>query len=264
MGLDMWVEKIKRISEEDKKIQRFRHTKPYTFDECIYITEDDALQSPELAEDIMSYLYKEDFVAEVTKYALICRDNGIPEDAHLWSWGSKLDGVELGFSFGEDSDKRIYLSNDELKRYIEHVIQHYYIAEREEIKYWRKDYGLQEKIHELYHRNYLIREEIMDNPDFEKIDTGLPNVFSSMIQENARKFAEFLKSEFEGITISEVKDALLQINELGTNFLTEKAPKFIVNCGYHRMTREMAKAAGLLAEYKSLKKDEILVYHEWY
>lgn len=242
MGLDMWVDRVTKIPGGEKN--RYERTRPNAYD-ALYIEENSRQNA---YHDIMPLTLKASLCCSELDEDLLKSDYGIDKDSFICGWG--LENGRYTYTFSGSGT--IELEEYERAKYEKYSFGNFHIVNNKEIKYWRAEHGLQEKLYDLYHdfsidiKRYL--EDYHENP------VNLEKNIADRINERCNN---------KVITAKDVKYIQELHEKFGTAYL-ETFPSDIENCGYHLMTERMAKAAGLLDEWKNLKENELLVYHEWY
>lgn len=261
MGLDMWVFKLKRLSEEEIGENRYRGTKADIFWNVFCLSKTDFDENPEMFKDIMPFTTIESLLDSTCRYDLMKKDYSIPQSAQLVSISNRPCEMEFGFADNDAKYPPVCISHDRLEGYTEYHLRPYYLVHKEEIQYWRKEYGLQDKLYELYQKQYAIRKQIIDYL-LNNFDINFSSIKPVSLDD--KEIDKMIASLSLNMSKVGVKEIYNQLNKNGISFYLTDIADSIQNCGYHAMNRDMAKACGLFDEYKSLKNDEVLVYHEWY
>ena len=140
MGLDMYLYKIKKIEDASRYNGRAEEDIPFT---VFNISENDPDFEP-LFGQIADYLYPVSIDVEEFDEEKFTADFGIEPDDYQVSFCYGFDGAEFGYNSG----KIIKLEPSEYIAYFRRVIRERLIADLDEVAYWRKEYDLQEDIHE--------------------------------------------------------------------------------------------------------------------
>lgn len=146
MGLDMYLYRVSRVTEEQKA--KFIENMGEWYDEdedCFVISIMKNELNEKMYSDLIPYLEEVTVTREYFDFDRIKEDNNIPEDAELTgrNFSSPL---RLWFRDNDDNQYEVTIDNEE--QYVYKKDETVYIAYVEEIDYWRKGYGLQREIHE--------------------------------------------------------------------------------------------------------------------
>lgn len=166
MGLDMYAFRVRRCKEDEIKriIETGAVPKGITFIPQKYLRE-----NSEMYSDLEPYLTPITFV-DVDRFDLnlLMKENGIPENASIVGRG--YDGTYLSFLFSDNGTrKEITITPAELnEKYPNKEPSSGACFGCEEVAYWRKAYGLEDKLYESYPRAiencgyYKCNEEMLE------------------------------------------------------------------------------------------------------
>ena len=148
MGLDMYIYRASRVSEENLKVMNgmSRSDIDAQFPRALVITDEDYRENATLYAEILPYMSSIKVDNEYVDLAKIKRDNNIPEDAYVS--GQSYDGTKAGYHFTVSGNKESYqveLPYEEMeKNYVFTRTDDARIVYIDEVYYWRKAYEIQD------------------------------------------------------------------------------------------------------------------------
>ena len=143
MGLDMYIYKFNKIDKKEINKYRGCHN-----DDIPYktLTNEAMMKEPYLYKDLKMFLYQIQIMFSIFEVGKCCEDH----DCDL----SKMCGAAIGktikYSFSDG--KYFELSQEELESYCHNSLRDAFLFSREEVCYWRKEYDLQDIIHEAHEK----------------------------------------------------------------------------------------------------------------
>lgn len=143
MGLDMYIYKFNKIDK--KEINKYRGCNsaeiPYR-----NFTNTAIAEEPYLYEDLKLFLHPIQIMFNIFDVEKCCIDHGCDL--------SKICGMSFGatlkYSFSDG--KSLELSKEEFDSYCHDSLRDAFLFSREEVCYWRKEYDLQDIIHEAHEK----------------------------------------------------------------------------------------------------------------
>lgn len=168
MGLDMYMYRAKKLNEAEVKSLIGKHAQKIAEEsDYTYFTKNEVLDDPELAE-LMPMLTTVTMKNTFINMEKIRKDNEIPEDAYIA--GSSYSNKGNSYSFRNDSGfhKEVSLPEDVLQTYLFDADEEYLVCHMEEVAYWRKEYDVQDFIHENIEADilncgyYEVSQELLD------------------------------------------------------------------------------------------------------
>jgi hypothetical protein len=152
MGLDMWMYKIGRLTDKEVDVLKGK-TEAEISDMgygCINYTSVLQYNEEDLFEDMFEYGTIIDGKVNIFNEDRFKEDHGIDKNAYR-CFGSY--GNEIVFSYvleNTKETKEIKITEKEWEKYIETEPALLLVYKKEEIGYWRKEYGLQNLIYTMY------------------------------------------------------------------------------------------------------------------
>ncbi len=153
MGLDMYTYKIRRPSDAEAKAIAGKKAhdvhERYSLIRLAELDEDGL----DLVSDLRPYSQTVKLIAQLVDYDKLKRDFEIPEDAEIVGWGNHSGLISYHFSAANDYSKQVQLSVEELESGFGYEeLNEYLMFESTVVACWRKDYDLQEAIHDACER----------------------------------------------------------------------------------------------------------------
>ena len=193
MGLDMYVFKLKKVSQSDlekviacgeNSYAKLRDINPHI--SCFTIDED-VEEAVEMFKDAMPYLTEVTLKTEYIDLDKVRDDYGVPDDADIVGRRFSGDGsVGITFRFGDERCD-VNLTDDMIKeKYTKLIPEKCYIVERFECAYWRKAYNLQRDIYAAY-------DGVIQNCGYHKVNEDMYSLMADDIN------ADFSDNEKEAL-----------------------------------------------------------------
>lgn len=149
MGLDMYVFKCRKVSEDERKEFNGKLVSEIT-KKASLIPIEEYHENESMYKDLFPLMTRIQALDELFDYKRCCQAHNIKEDDVLW--GRSYDGEKVEYSF--KSGKKIVMSIEEYEEYFYTKLIWAYVWVSEEVCYWRKAYDLQDAVHE----NHLKKE----------------------------------------------------------------------------------------------------------
>ena len=133
MGLDMYMYRIKRLSDEEiAHINETRGSGIYR--RWAFVDKEEFDSNPEFREDLIPFLREAKIIRMLFDEERLFKDYNVePDDEIAFSYG----GCN-GFGWTFMSGKQITISEEEYSNYSYEALTDVYVFDREEVAYWRK------------------------------------------------------------------------------------------------------------------------------
>lgn len=142
MGLDMYLYKLTKVSEEEAAKVNAEDLK------CTYFMKNE--RTDRLLQHVMPWLTKTDLSIQVWDMDKIKKSVGAPIDANVVVESHGGDYVvEFMFRKGEETYTATIME-DEVDEFSMRIDKPAYLVNMEKVGYWRKDYALAEKISDAF------------------------------------------------------------------------------------------------------------------
>lgn len=198
MGLDMYLYKITRLSVGERNRldgarEELVRAEGYSCFDKDYVDKD----YPELFRKAKGLLTQIKVVTRKEDLDAVKRDFGISENAEP-TWKTVDSGLVTFKFLNEDgSVKEASLSVAEFKsKYVHDEVCETYAWKADEIAYWRKDYGLQERIH----ASARLREREADRLKQRRIRLKWEANEIPTVREDKKKLGSILNTEYYPLT----------------------------------------------------------------
>lgn len=147
MGLDMFLFKAKQIREKELVELIDKNTETFPSGIWVFEAKDvEKFDNEAMFADLMPYLSKIDAKKSCYDIDRIKSDNNIPSEARLFMRSRDRETAIFSFRWN-DEKKDVQFGRDE---YIIEQKVEVYVCKAEEVRYWRKAYDIQNKIHQSY------------------------------------------------------------------------------------------------------------------
>lgn len=202
MGLDMYLYKVTRLSAGEKarlEGARFEQFEAEGF--SCFDKENVDEDYPELFRKVKGLLTPIDVVMRIENLQALKRDEGIPEDAYVCSRSISPNSLSYAFETTDGFSKKVTFALAEYeKKYVLDETRRSYSWKKEQIGYWRKDYGLQERIYE----SALLREREAERLKERRRLLRRSSDPAPLVREDAKKWGEILNTEYYPLTKRQV------------------------------------------------------------
>lgn len=151
MGLDMYIYRASRVSEDDLKVM---NKLPHgdisdKFPRALIITKEDYKENPTLYAEILPYMSSIQVENSYVDLMKLKKAYNIPEDAYIS--GRSYDGEKVGYHFTTPKTKksqRVELTYEEVEeKFTFTQMDDAYIVYIDEVYYWRKAYNIQDEFY---------------------------------------------------------------------------------------------------------------------
>jgi len=148
MGLDMWIYSGKKPEED--KIPEKPHADELDKLRLNYYIKEDIEEDLYLLKDLLPICIEREGTADDIDWARLRKDYNVPETAHCGGWSNLVDSCIFNY-WDNDEKYTIDITDEKLDTYSIIRNVHFIITDLDEISYFRKEYGLQEDIYDVYH-----------------------------------------------------------------------------------------------------------------
>ena len=145
MGLDMYAYRLRKPTE--KELEDIKTTGKIP-DHFITIQKDDIDKNS--CKDVKPFAKLMPVKIEYINMEQIRKDNDIPDNMYCFGTGYREDAVHYNFIHGDESKNIVVSYKDIEDKYTITSVEDRYIAHIDNVGYWRKEYTLQDTLHELY------------------------------------------------------------------------------------------------------------------
>lgn len=147
MGLDMYLYKVSNLKAKEITSLTGRNTKEFPEDVWVFEAKDiEKFDNEAMFADLMPFMDKINAVMSFYDVDKMKVDNDIPNVAHVGMKRFEKDFITFGFYWGDESKDVIFNRGE----YILNKDVEVYACRAKQIKYWRKAYDVQNRIHDTY------------------------------------------------------------------------------------------------------------------
>ena len=154
MGLDMYLYTARRLNDGEMDEMSGKNVgEMYEYGYSVFETNFQSEEEENMYRDILPLCRKITLKTDYVNIKKIAEDNGIEYDHYTMGMWSSNEGYKYYFwkEGDRDNEVSVTVSNEDVeKKYTLTEDVEYYIFDHTEIMYWRKNYELQNKLHELY------------------------------------------------------------------------------------------------------------------
>lgn len=144
MGLDMYLEKITKVSEDELKGITGLHSDDILNKGYNVYSKEDMQREEDLIAPIKNYLTAINYMETYIDIAAIKADNDIPKDAWISGEHGGKDGIGYSFMTKDDKHFQVELTTEDAEKYVITKETEGFVCKSENLAYWRKNYDLHE------------------------------------------------------------------------------------------------------------------------
>ena len=146
MGLDMYMKKVEKITEQEKMFFEGLDISDYNniLYGCTFMHKEDFDYDAEMHSDLLPYVTVVSAIDKLFDWEKCWEDHGIEKDDDVVGRSYGMGHMHYSFASGKSID----MGQDEYEKYLYEKDVEIYVWKQEEVDYWRKYYALMDFIEE--------------------------------------------------------------------------------------------------------------------